>query len=87
MELVQSLVDGSSFLLFFTTNKGADVNARTNLGITALMMAAQAGNLEVVKYLVKTGANVNIADNKGKVALKYSKTSEIAEFLSNSMGK
>jgi len=42
--------------------KGANVNARTNYGATALHFAADRGHLEVVKALVEAGADVNAKD-------------------------
>jgi len=38
-------------------NAGADINAVTSTGKTALSEAAIRGNVEVVKYLLKAGAN------------------------------
>ena len=42
--------------------KGADVNARTRYGATALTFAADKGHLEIVKLLVSRGADVNSQD-------------------------
>jgi outer membrane protein assembly factor BamB len=43
--------------------KGADVNARTAYGVTALGFAADKGHLEVVKVLLQHKADVNVKDN------------------------
>jgi ankyrin repeat protein len=43
--------------------KGANVNARTNYGATALHFAADRGHLEVIKALVEAGADVNAKDD------------------------
>lgn len=43
--------------------KGANVNARTNYGATALHFAADRGHLEVIKTLVEAGADVNARDD------------------------
>jgi len=51
LELVQLLVE-----------KGQDVNAADNYGITPLMVAANLGALEVVKYLVSKGADLAAHD-------------------------
>ena len=41
---------------------GADVNAKTRYGATALTFAADKGHLEVVKLLIARGADVNAQD-------------------------
>src|SRR6266702_5988082 len=43
-------------------DKGADVNAATPYGATALSYAADKGHLEVVKLLLANKANVNTKD-------------------------
>ncbi|GHV33656.1 hypothetical protein FACS1894187_02510 [Synergistales bacterium] len=49
---------------------GADVNARTTIGWTALMSAATANpNVKVIKLLIDNGADVNAKDNHGNTAL------------------
>lgn len=58
-------------------NQGADVNSRApsagNMpaGGTALMLAAARNHLEIVKFLISNGANVNLADEGGGTALIY----------------
>ncbi len=41
---------------------GEDVNAADNYGITPLMVAANLGDIEVVKYLISKGADLNAHD-------------------------
>ena len=48
---------------------GADQNAATANGITALMFAARQGHLEVVRLLLETGADKNAAMAHGRTAL------------------
>ena len=43
-------------------DKGADVNAKTRYGATALTFAADRGQIEVVKLLISRGADVNVQD-------------------------
>ncbi len=42
--------------------KGADVNAKTQYGVTALSFAAERGHFEVVKTLLEDGADPNLKD-------------------------
>jgi ankyrin repeat protein len=52
--------------------KGAQVNARTHEGTSALMNAAGgAGSKAIVEVLLDHGANVTAQDSKGRTALKY----------------
>src|SRR5262245_51365672 len=43
--------------------KGADVNARNEYGVTALWIAASKEKLDVVEFLVGKGADVNARDD------------------------
>ncbi|MDN5247660.1 MAG: ankyrin repeat domain-containing protein [Wolbachia endosymbiont of Tyrophagus putrescentiae] len=51
--------------------KGADVNLRNRYGCTELHSAAGNGSLDVVKYLIEKGAdvNANAADTMAVVLL------------------
>lgn len=49
--------------------RGADVNAKTRHGLTALIMAAGDGNLEIVKILLAKGANPYAETSEGITAL------------------
>ena len=51
--------------------KGADINACLNDGMTPLMIAAEDSLVNVVTFLIKQGANVDLQDNYGKTALHY----------------
>src|SRR5262245_57442695 len=42
--------------------KGADVNAKNEIGVSALWIATSKGKLEVIDLLVKRGADVNARD-------------------------
>jgi ankyrin repeat protein len=55
-------------------DKGADINAKDNLGTTALMSAIMSGQTETVKLLLDRGADVNVKDNEGFTALMCGKT-------------
>jgi hypothetical protein len=49
---------------------GADPDAKTPDGDTALHLAAFAGKLEIVRALVEGGADMNVTDGAGKTALQ-----------------
>ena len=66
MEHVQSLL-----------KRGANINSRApsagnvSGGGTAIMLAAARNHLQMVKFLISNGANVNLADEGGGTALIY----------------
>jgi len=49
---------------------GADPDAKTPAGDSALHLAAFAGKLEIVRALVVGGADINLPDGNGKTALQ-----------------
>jgi ankyrin repeat protein len=49
--------------------KGADVNAKTNQGVTVLVGVCMRGHKDVVDVLLAKGADVNFKDNDGVTAL------------------
>lgn len=48
--------------------KGADVNARSRMGRTALMYAAEKRDMKICKFLIKNGARADLEDAEGKTA-------------------
>lgn len=52
---------------------GADVDSRNKYGATTLMLVSGAYDnyFEVVKLLIRYGANINAKDNEGKSAITY----------------
>lgn len=52
-------------------NAGADVDAKDDDGMTALIFAARNSGAETVSTLIEAGANVHIKDNNGKTAYDY----------------
>ena len=65
-------------------DKGAEVNAKTLSGATALMLAAQNAKLDVVELLLKHGAKANTKDETGKTALDYANGAEVSDYLKQS---
>ena len=72
--------DGQSALMYackrsfnetaaFLLKNGAEVNVRSKKkGITALMLAAVSGNVELVRMLLEDGADANVTDIFGRTA-------------------
>ena len=61
---------------------GVDIDVEFALGETPLMIAAQNGHSDVVKFLVNHGANVSARDKRGKPCLLHSiGHPEILKFL------
>jgi ankyrin repeat protein len=55
---------GKSDEVEFLVAHGADVNATTTGGCTALMFASEKGHLGIVDFLLAHSAQVNIASSK-----------------------
>lgn len=64
---------------------GADINAVTNDGVTALMMAAQSAKSDLVAYLLEHGAIAAAKDAQGKTALDYANKAQVDEYTIKSM--
>ena len=63
---------------------GADVNAKSIVGLTALMLSSSKGHKEALEFLIQNGANVNMTGNDGLTALmwaSYRGNEEIVELL------
>lgn len=53
---------------------GADVNATTDAGVTALMIAAGHNNMPMIAFLIRNGADPAVKNKDGKTALDIAKT-------------
>lgn len=71
----------------YLLGKGSDSNKVSKDGVTALMIAAENGNVAIIKELIAAKADINAVDNFGKKTIDYSKTPEIREFFSPSNSK
>jgi len=58
-QLIVTAAKGDAATVLYLIGKGADVNAKANNGISALMYAAQNKYILVVKTLVANGADIN----------------------------
>ncbi|WP_109851707.1 ankyrin repeat domain-containing protein [Aquimarina sp. AU58] len=53
---------------------GSDVNEKSD-GMTPLMYAARYNRADIIKLLVKNGANIKAKNSKGYTAMKFAKQS------------
>jgi ankyrin repeat protein len=59
---------------------GADINELSN-GMSPLMIAARYNKVEIIKYLLSKGANLNKKDENGFTALKHAELSNANEAI------
>ena len=59
---------------------GANANENTN-GVTPLMLAARYNQVEIIKMLLKNGANPKQKDENGNDARKYAEHSKASDAL------
>ncbi len=61
--------------------KGANIEATNNEGLTALMRAASNNSKEMAELLIKKGANKNVRNSEGKGLLEIVDSDKMKEFL------
>jgi quinoprotein dehydrogenase-associated probable ABC transporter substrate-binding protein len=59
--------------------RGADVNAKSKEGVTALMIAAAHNNPPMIGLLIDAGADINAKNDQGKTAQDVAKLNDNAE--------
>ncbi len=69
--LMGASVKGRKAAVALLIEKGANVNAADNAGITSLMQACAGVAPQVVEELIRAGASVNATDKSGMTALMY----------------
>lgn len=68
-------------MLKYVLDNGVDINKIDKDGNTALMFGSKYGHLDVVKLLLKAGANQSIKNNDGMTAFDLAKTKNIQKLL------
>lgn len=81
MDLILSSKVGSLKEVIRLLNEGADINAKDNNGLTALIWASNNGYVEVVKVLLERGAEINVKDNCGWTALMLASVQDHTEVV------
>lgn len=67
--LLLAVEAGNREVVTLLLDKGVDINAKDNGGLTALIMAASEGHSEIIALLLKRGADINAEDKWGRIAL------------------
>ena len=62
-------------------DRGADINAKSNIANTALHSAAIHTHPDIVKLLVNRGADINITNDNGKTALDDAPNDDIRQII------
>ena len=82
MLLLEACKDGKTENVTMLLEKGADVNAEDDYGITALMCASENGHTEIVSMLLEKGADVNAECDEGRTALMWASVYGHTEIVS-----
>lgn len=72
-------------LLNILSLQGANKDAKDIYGWTPLFFAVKNSHLDVVKYLIYSGANKHARSNSGVSIIKYTSDKNVRDFL-NSIG-
>lgn len=68
-DFIAAVTKGDKNIAIKQLNQGAYVNARNQNGATALFIAAQNGNIDLVRALLDKNADVKLTNNMGMTAL------------------
>lgn len=68
-ELMEAAANADTEAVKSLLAKGVDVNAKDDVGSSALIVAASGGHIEIVRLLLDAGADVNTRDKYGRTAL------------------
>ena len=66
-----ALKQGDEETIIMFLERGIDINAKDNLGKTALHHATERGDMDIITLLLDRGADIHVIDNYGRTALHY----------------
>ena len=66
-----AVLNDSIKLVKYFLNKKLDPNGVNNEGKTPLHLAMKKGNKNIIELLIKSGANTEFKDKKGKIPIDY----------------
>ncbi len=88
--LIYAAFKGDVAIVDYLLKRGAEVNARTENGSTALLFAARFGHQEVVEVLLHNQADPNLANDRGATAIDWAlktENTDIADLLRKAGGR
>lgn len=80
--LICAAYNGSTDMVSFLIEHGANIEGKNNEGWTAIMLASMYGYDEVVKLLLDACADINQMDIDGKTALDWAEENDHHEVVS-----
>ncbi len=78
-KLINAAREGDLDAVKHAIRRGADVNARSLTGMTAMMLAAYWNHPDIVEFLIRKGGDVNARSMTGNTALMSVAKSPIAD--------
>jgi ankyrin repeat protein len=88
--LVYAAYNGHTEIVDYLIGRGAEIDAKTENGSTALFFASRFGHIETVKALLKHRADPNIVNDKDETAVDWAmkeKNTHIEELLRTAGGR
>lgn len=80
-ELFKAAESGKISAFRSALSNGSDINSTGSDGSTALMIACKLGHTELVKFILRKGAKINIADKNGLNAISYAELSKNIDLI------
>ena len=84
-ELIELIVFGQKRAVENLISKNRNVNVTNKFGQSAALMAAKQNNLDILKILVKAGADLSVSDRMEQSPLfwaKYHQNKEMIQYIS-----
>ena len=88
--LLYAAYNGHTAVVEYLLKRGADINAKTENGLTALFFAARFGHIEIIKVLLKNEADPTVVSENMETAVDWalkSENTDIADLLRAAGGR
>ena len=88
--LLYAAYNGHTAIVEYLLKRGADINAKTENGLTALFFASRFGHIEIIKVLLKNEADPTVVSENMETAVDWalkSENTDIADLLRAAGGR